>query len=332
MKPAVEPPRRRSAFTLIELLVVIAIIAVLIGLLLPAVQKVRDAAARTQCQNNLHNIAIATHSFHDVNGFMPMALEDGDKPNYNTYPPIYKHWYWSWLTQILPYVEQANLYRAADTFANGGPPNTYDPWGPPSNPALGAVVKTWVCPADGRQLTVADSSGYKVTFTGLLGVTGTAKGKNDGIICNRRVTMAGISDGTSNTLMIGERPPSADFYFGWAHFGAGYYDPASSGGNPPSQDGTGDVTLGTWDPRYPIALGQQSFNGGYSCPATKFQFQPGKIAEPCDQAHFWSLHAGGGNFAMGDGSVRFISYSVGVDQAFWTALGTRAGGEVVPSF
>src|SRR5213082_3218170 len=101
----------RPAFTLIELLVVIAIIAVLIGLLLPAVQKVRDAAARTQCQNNLHNIAIATHSFHDVNGFMPMALEDGDKPNYNTYPPIYKHWYWSWLTQILPYVEQANLYR-----------------------------------------------------------------------------------------------------------------------------------------------------------------------------------------------------------------------------
>ena len=319
--------RGRSGFTLIELLVVIAIIAILIGLLLPAVQKVREAAARIQCANNLHNIAIACHSFHDVNGFMPMALEDRDKPNYSNYPPLYQHWYWSWLTQILPYVEQGNLYNQAQTFANSSPPSSYDPWGPPANPALGTPVKTWQCPSDARQNTVQDAGGYRVTFTGLLGVTGTAKGKQDGIINCVRVKMAGISDGTSNTAMIGERPPSSDYFFGWAHFGAGYYDPRTS----PSQDGSGDVVLGTWDTNYPSGLAQP-FNGGYSCPATKFQFGPGKISEPCDQAHFWSLHTGGGNFAMGDGSVRFISYSLGTNQALWVALGTRSGGEVVPDF
>jgi prepilin-type N-terminal cleavage/methylation domain-containing protein/prepilin-type processing-associated H-X9-DG protein len=322
----VEP---RRGFTLVEVIVVIAIIAVLIGLLLPAVQKVRDAAARTQCQNNLHNIAIACHSFHDANGFLPMALEDRDKttPTYNTYPPRYRHWYWSWLTQILPYVEQGNLYVQANAFADSNPPRSYDPWGPPSNPALGTPVKTWQCAADPRQLTVQDASGYRVTFTGLLGVNGTAKGRQDGIICCVRVKLEGIADGTSNTLLIGERPPSSDYYFGWAHFGAGYYDPRTS----PSQDGSGDVVQPTWDTNYPSGLAEPH-NGGHACPPTKYQYQPGKVSEPCDQAHFWSLHASGANFAMGDGSVRFIPYSAGGNQALWIGLGTRAGGEIVPDF
>jgi len=302
------------AFTLIELLVVIAIIAILIGLLLPAVQKVREAAARMKCANNLKQISLATHTYHDANGQMPLALQT------TTYS---RYWYWSWFTQILPYVEQQNLYNQANAYSA----TNFDPWGPPSNPGLSTYLPVWSCPSDSRQLAVQDSSGLKVAFTGLLGVCGTAKGKNDGVICNTKVNITGITDGTSNTLLVGERPPSSDFFFGWWFAGAGYYDP----GTTPSQDGTGDVTLGTWDLRYPPAL-LTGFNGGYTCTATKYQFQPGLLSDGCDQAHFWSMHTGGGNFGMADGSVRFIAYGAGNNQALWVALGTRAGGEVVPNF
>jgi len=187
MASAAPPPRsHRSAFTLIELLVVIAIIAVLIGLLLPAVQKVRDAAARTQCTNNLKQIGLALHSYHDANGFFPQAIRDyyGGPTGTDDYT------YLSWMGRILPYIEQAPLYTNAQSAYAGQrgttPASQYwtvdNPFSNPPHAALSTVIPTYKCPSDSRQYQSILSQGLTVALDGYLGVNGTNCRTRDGVL------------------------------------------------------------------------------------------------------------------------------------------------------
>jgi prepilin-type N-terminal cleavage/methylation domain-containing protein len=306
---------RRPGFTLIELLVVIAIIAILIGLLLPAVQKVREAATRTRCANNLHQIGLALHKYNDENGMLPPGVSD---PSGTATP------YWSWMALILPNVEQDNLYRQATAFATPPSFTTFNfwPWGgfwlspqTPANPALGQVVPTYFCPADVRVYTTIPGSQWggvgNVAFTSYVGVSsGTSAdfstADQSGILYYKSQTrILDIKDGTSNTLLVGERPPSQDLFYGWWFAGAGW-----------DGSGSGDVVLGARETAYAASLG---------CPSTSVGFQPGTLSNPCDQMHFWSMHSGGGNFLKADASVHYLAYSA---NSFLPALTTRAGGEV----
>jgi prepilin-type N-terminal cleavage/methylation domain-containing protein/prepilin-type processing-associated H-X9-DG protein len=291
--------RRNAGFTLIELLVVIAIIAILIALLVPAVQKVRESAQRTQCLNNMKQIALATHAFHDANKALPQGV-------YYANP----YYYYSWLAQILPYVEQTQVYNMAQSYSKT---TSNWPWGPPNNPALAVNLPTYTCPSDSRNLAPQFAGGYFVAFTSYLGNSGTRDGGyntsayNGVLFWQSSIPLVKISDGTSNTFLAGERPPSADFWYGWWFAGAGY-----------DNSGVGDVLLGSLETGYASALG---------CPGSYVNYQQGNPNNNCDQAHWWSLHPGGGNFAFCDGSVRFLSYNV---SNALPALASRNGGETIP--
>jgi prepilin-type processing-associated H-X9-DG protein len=235
------------------------------------------------------------------------------------------------MAQMMPFYEQDNLWKLADTWARGNStPYQYWPWGgfwlsPPSpaNPALGVKVKTLICPADGREDTTIPGSQWGgngfVAFTGYLGVAGspegneTYNGSNPGsngiLFWTSAVRFTDVTDGTSNTLMVGERPPSQDLYYGWWFAGAGW-----------DGSGVGDVLMGARAYGYAASLG---------CSTSYVGLQPGKFANPCDQVHFWSPHTGGSNFLYGDGSVKFVTYSA---NSVLPQLCTRNGGEVIPNY
>jgi len=367
---------RRSGFTLIELLVVIAIIGVLISLLLPAVQKVREAANRTQCLNNCKQMGLALHNYHDTFKRFPPSLDNGLRPyrlGHNAgYTP-----YWSWLAYIMPFIEQDNAWNQAIAWAKkgdpitisggGGPPDFlgatpssyyFWPWGDfwanyastgNANPVLGVPIKTYICPSEPRNILVENiqdaGAGAPLTpiaFTEYLGVDGFRGdvtpdasgnvGEKSGILvqstrtAKKKVNFAAITDGSSNTLMIGERPPSVDLFYGWWFAGAGF-----------DGSGVGDVTMGARETVYADNIQTTSTVGGGSttCPHKYVGFQAGSINDPCDQLHFWSWHPSGANWTFGDGSARFITYTIDSNAPALTPastllqLVTRNGGEVI---
>jgi prepilin-type N-terminal cleavage/methylation domain-containing protein len=313
---------RRRGFTLIELLVVIAIIGILIALLLPAVQKVREAANRTKCANSMKQMGLAMHNYHDVNGSLPPGL-DPNQPA-NTGGPTNYYFYWSWMARLLPYIEQDNLWRQADNYARTVHSNPWDgslPGQPQGNPALRTPLTVWQCPSDTRTLSASYVSGkganLDVAFTEYLGVSGLQQHPKisdyEGVFFpTSHVKFADISDGLSNTLAVGERPPSADLIYGWWFAGAG-----QGGGT----TGSSDVVLG-------INETNTSYNRcpGYGNDNYHYQFGPGDVDDKCAQFHFWSLHPGGAHFLLADGSTQFYSYSI--DKVVLRGMATRAGGEV----
>jgi prepilin-type N-terminal cleavage/methylation domain-containing protein len=342
---------RRAAFTLIELLVVIAIIAILIGLLLPAVQRVREAANRAKCTNNLKQIGVALHAFHDSYAVLPPglgALEDhwivpptGYPSPFappdtipSTGPPKFNR-FCSWCTWILPYVDQTSRFRTMrQTKLWNGPP--------------GGVVPLYICPSDPRSNDIyAQGVGGNRPVTFYAGVSGTATNNGkwpacDGVLFTLSKTRLGdISDGTSNTFMVGERPPSPSLDWGWWDTAV---QPDSYGADP---DGSWsgwdmDVDLGVSEHGPSGPAGPGYFDAGsipdFNCPATSTfkEAGPAAISSPpyntpsnfCDFFHYWSNHRGGALFCFADGSVRFIPYTAA---GRMNALATRAGGEPVNS-
>jgi prepilin-type N-terminal cleavage/methylation domain-containing protein len=261
------PRPLRGAFTLIELLVVIAIIAVLVGLLLPAVQKVREAAARVQCSNNLKQIGLAFHNHHDAVGHFPKGgthLPPAYPSSADTSAdsPLTRELSWSWAYLILPYIEQDNLYKNTNSAAVRSTP-----------------VKLYYCPS--RRAVQQYNGTAKIDYAGNAG--DQSEGQN-GLVMRTTcgvVRIADVIDGTSNTVMVGEKQLNR------AMFGQ-------------STDDNESYCTPGWNGDWEV------YRWGAFAPAPDFSL-PGDT----NPSHvFGSAHTAGFTCVFADGSVRFIRYSV----------------------
>ena len=322
------PFRVRRGFTLIELLVVIAIIAILIGLLLPAVQKVREAASRMQCKNNLKQIGLALHNHHGVYDRFPagyLATRPGPALDEDNGPG------WGWGTQLLPFLEQDNLYRQIDL--------TRDITDPVHAAVRTTVLKVFLCPSDGARTTFAvnqlgDAEPYTTPLTvggvridvargNYVGVFGQPEVAPDpgflstdpdrgahrrGVFYrNSRTRFADILDGTSNTACVGERCTQLA-YTTWVGSVTGGQTPPAKVPNP---YGYGAETA-------PLLILGHSGDDADVPPHTPNS----PIAHVGD---FWSFHITGVNFLMADGSVRSVHNSI--NPIVWWGMVTCMGGE-----
>ena len=289
-------PNRRG-YTLIELLVVIAILAILIGLLLSAVQKVRSAAARIQCANNLKQLGLALHNYHDINAALPSSV----RPYRKSEP----YQLLSWRVWLMPFLEQQSVWDQTEANYRRRP----DPFSAEHEPTKHLLLSALICPADERTAIAWRVRGTPVSLSDYIGVAGVRTGDGLGVLYyNSRVRLTDIHDGLTNTLLVGERPPSPDLVYGWWYAGIG-------------QDFRGSL-----DSHMSVRENNVSPYTKYKpCTAGPFAYGPGRPDDFCSTFHFWSLHSGGANFLFADGSIHFLPYAAA---AILPALATRAGGEV----
>lgn len=302
---------RRSAFTLVELLVVIAIIGILIALLLPAVQAAREAARRMSCTNNLKQIGVALHNYHDTHRKLPigwLGFDAGGGADFEGDPG------WAWSTRILPFMEQQALY---DSLIDMDLPVT----AAANDQARVTVVSTFICPSDVGDDVFDLMNAVDEETEGTTVVTRLAKSNYPGVfgtqdihsVCepgspgyngcrgngmfslNRSLAFRDITDGLSNTFMVGER------WSKWVH-----------------STWTGVVPGGWHAPARVVAVASD-------------EFPPNSEANVEQQTHnFSSYHPAGANFLLSDGHVQLITETI--DLSVYNALCTRAGGESVGSF
>jgi len=306
---------RRQGFTLIELLVVIAIIAVLIGLLLPAVQKVRDAAAKSQCQNNLKQIGIAMHSYNDTQGGLPPG-GTGANPS-GTWPfpsaPAGQGGDLGWTAYLLPYIEQQGMFSQ---ISFSGAYNSTTVVNGTTNSNLNKVrIKTYTCEAASvtDDPTATITGGKVLHYCAVMGPRGTNPATGTAYVAtsnaavthgqisvsglfgpNTNVKLASVADGLSNTLMVGE--------LSWAN--ANCYRPWMRG----------------WGAN-PIASAKNIVNAINTVP-----YDP--AIPNFNDVSFGSPHSGGTNFVLADGSVRFIDQNISMPA--YLAAASRNGGESNP--
>src|SRR5262245_18774200 len=326
---------KRRGFTLIELLVVIAIIAILIGLLLPAVQKVREAAARMRCQNNLKQLALAMHSYHDANQRLP--AKTGNSCCWGT-----------WVILVMPYIEQDNMYKLYQNFGgNDNVPNNFPaqvtatapPYprygGAPNNANITTKrLSVLTCSSDKENSPISNITNHNYavvsgngTTVGALGpgpapvptgfvakagmfdqtltefvISGTTVNRN-----NRKITLTNVTDGLSNTIMIGEvlQGQSTDLrgflWWGDAASVSTYYPPNTTSPDSVSQNCTNDPLAGL--------------------PCVVFDTTNPRVHS------VRSKHSGGANVALGDGSCRFVRNSINPTAWLWS--GSMDDGQVV---
>ncbi len=314
-KPIVwpRPERSRRGFTLIELLVVIAIIAILIALLLPAVQQAREAARRSSCKNNLKQVALALHNYHDTHSVFPYGFWSLENEG------IYKRNRDSWFQQVLPFVEQTALYNS---YITENPEYAHQFTGRDKK------VPAFFCPSN-PESGLTSSLGFRGTYGGNAGSTTASASSTAGngiFFRNSKISLRDVTDGSSNTIMVGEGVVRAvmggtgNAYTPWSEAGT-YWGGSTQAGtmivtaeppNSPIADcgrGCGNYT----EVNFPCKSTDTATPAGFSCTTRA--------------TYVRSYHVGGGHVALADGAVRFISSNINL--ATVRALGTRSGGEVI---
>jgi prepilin-type N-terminal cleavage/methylation domain-containing protein/prepilin-type processing-associated H-X9-DG protein len=329
----------RSGFTLIELLVVIAIIAVLIGLLLPAVQSAREATRRAQCTNNLKQLGLAAHNYHSTNDSFAPAIFSFSLTNSG---------YWGQTARILPYLEQGNVANSLNFSLS-----VIDPT---NATVVTTKVLTFLCPSDFDRMSDSSNSNDASTFgrlnyranggndTGAMNATVTTETNNGTFVSYKTISIAAITDGSSNTALYSE-----------SVLGDGNDNQVSIPGDwfntSPPTTGRLDVysTCKALNPTALVGLGQQDSYAGRTWATGLYQatrynhLMPpngascvvlGSYATTIAAAQLGptattasSRHPGGVNLLLADGSVRFIKNTLDINT--WWALGSKGGGEII---